>query len=98
MDLIQSYCTLSNKNNGAELNFLFNIGLSRLINKLPLISNKNLVPWAKILKSSNERSLLQNKRWSRIEVSADSFTFLKVNGEMPMCSPDFTFKCLSVSS
>ena len=42
MDIIQSYYTLSNKNNGAELIFLFNIGLSRLINKLPLISNKNL--------------------------------------------------------
>ena len=38
MDIIQSYYTLSNKNNGAELMFLFNIGLSRLINKISLIS------------------------------------------------------------
>ena len=43
MDIIQSYYTLSNKNNGAELMFLFNIGLSCLINKLSLISNKNLL-------------------------------------------------------
>ena len=50
--------------------FLFNIGLSRLINKLSLISNKNsLVPWAKMVKLSNEGSWLQNKRWSRIEAS-----------------------------
>ena len=43
MDIIQSYYTLSGKSNGAELMFLFNIGLSRLINKLSLISNKNLL-------------------------------------------------------
>ena len=43
INIIQSYYTLSNKNNGAELMFLFNIGLSRLINKLSLISNKNLL-------------------------------------------------------
>ena len=30
--------------------------------------------------------------WSRIELSADAFTFLQLNGEMPMCSPDLTFK------
>ena len=30
MDIIQSYYTLSNKNNGAELIFWFNIGLSRM--------------------------------------------------------------------
>ena len=42
MDIIQSYYTLSNKNNGAELMFLF-IGLPNLINKLSLISNKNLL-------------------------------------------------------
>ena len=78
--------------------FLLNFGLSRLINKLSLISNKTLlVPWARMVKSSNEGSWLQNRRWSRIELSADGLTFLKVNGEMPMCSPDLTFKCLSVS-
>ena len=34
MDIIQSRYTLSNKYNEAELMFLFNIGLLRLINKL----------------------------------------------------------------
>ena len=97
MDIIQSYYTLSSKNNGTELIVLFNIDLSRLINKLSLISNKNLlVPWARMVKSSNEGSWLQKRRWSRIN-SADGLTFLKVNGEMPMCSPDLTFKYLSVS-
>ena len=42
MDIMQSYYTLSNKNNGVELMFLFNIGLPLLINKLSLISNKKL--------------------------------------------------------
>ena len=42
MDIIQSYYTLSNKNNLAELMFSFNIGLSRLIDKLSLIFDKNL--------------------------------------------------------
>ena len=43
MDIIQSYYTLSNKNNGVEQMFLFHIGLSRLINKHSLISHKNLL-------------------------------------------------------
>ena len=97
MDVIQSYYTLSNKNRGAELIFLFDIGLSGLINKLSLISDKNLlVPWARMVKSSDERSWLRNRRWSCIEHLADGLTFVKVNGEVPMCSPDLTFKCLSV--
>ena len=96
MEIIQSYKTLSNKNNRAELIFLFNIGLSRLINMLSFISKKNLlVPLAEIVKSWNNGSWLQNKRWSGIELST---TFLKINGEMQMCSLDFTFKCLSVLS
>ena len=41
--IIQSCYTLSNKNNGGELMFLLSIGLSRLINKLSLISNRNLL-------------------------------------------------------
>ena len=95
---IQSYYTSSNKSNGAELMFLFNIGLSCLINKLSLNSNRNLlVPWARMVKSSNEGSWLQNRRWSHIGLTAEGLTFLKVNGEMPMCSPNLIFKCLSVS-
>ena len=43
MDIIQSHYTLSNKNNEAELMFLFNIGLSRLINELSLISNQKII-------------------------------------------------------
>ena len=67
MDIIQSDYSLSNKNNGAELMFLFNICLLRLIIKLTLISNENLlVPRTKMVKSSNEGSRSQNNRWSRI--------------------------------
>ena len=55
MDIMESYYTLSNKNNGVELMLLFNIGLPLLINKLSLISNKKLlVPWVKMVKSSNK--------------------------------------------
>ena len=55
MDIIQPYYTLSNKNNGAELMFLFNTVLSLFIDKLSLILNKNLLaPWEKMVKSSNE--------------------------------------------
>ena len=39
----------------------------------------------------------KNRMWSRIELCADGLTFSEVNGEMPMCSPELTFKCLSVS-
>ena len=43
MDIIKSYYTLPNKNNGTELMFLFNNDLSHFINKLSLFSNKNLI-------------------------------------------------------
>ena len=43
MDIIQSDYSLSNKNNGAELMFLFNICLLRLIIKLTFIFNENLL-------------------------------------------------------
>ena len=36
MDVIQSYYTLWNRNNGAEQMLLYNIGFSCLINKLSL--------------------------------------------------------------
>ena len=44
MDISQSYYTLSNKINSEELMLLFNIGLSRLINKHHLISSKSFSP------------------------------------------------------
>ena len=50
-----------------------------------------------MVESSNSGSCLQNRRWSRIELSRDGFTFLNVSEKMLMCSPDVTFKCLSVS-
>ena len=69
-NIIQSNYTLSNKNNGADMMFLFNTGLSRLTNKLSLISNKNLlVIWAKIVKSSNKVSWLQIRRCSSIDLT-----------------------------
>ena len=77
--------------------FLFKTGLSRLMRKLSLISRTNLLfPCAKIKNSSKEGILLQIKRWSRIALPFDGFIFFDVKGDIPMCSPQLTFKCLSV--
>ena len=46
---------------------------------------------------SKDGMLLQFRRWSRIALSFDGLTFLNVKGDIPICSPDKTFKCLSVS-
>ena len=77
---------------------LFKIGLSQLMSKLPLISRKNLLfPFAKMVGSSKDGILLQFKRWSRIAIYFDGLVFLNVKGVIPICSPDRTFKYLSVS-
>ena len=78
---------MSNKNNGTELMFLFDTGLSRFINKLSLISNKNL--------------LVSEPKWWNHQMIGHVYKtkgghVLKVNGEMLMCSRDLTFKCLYV--
>ena len=78
--------------------FLFKMGLSRLISKLSLISITNLLfPFAKMVNSSKDGILLQFRRWSQITLSFDGLVFLNVKGDIPICSPDLTFKCLSVS-
>ena len=46
---------------------------------------------------SKEGLLSHSKKWSRIELSLYGFVFLKVSSDIPICSPDLTFKCLSVS-
>ena len=50
-----------------------------------------------MVNSSKEWILLQFKRWSQIAPSFDGLVFLNVKGDIPICSPDLTFKCLSVS-
>ena len=78
--------------------FFFKIGLSRLIGKLYLISKANLLsPFVKMVNSSKNGMLLQFKRWSRIALFFDGLVFLNVKGDIPICAPDLTFKCLSVS-
>ena len=55
------------KNSLAELIFLFRTGLSRLINKLSLISRICLsCPYAKMVNSSKDGIILQFTRWSQI--------------------------------
>ena len=90
---------LSKRKYLAELMFLFKIDLSRLMSKLSLISGSNLLfLFVKIVNSTKDEMLLQLKRWSRIELYFDGLVFLNVKGNIPICSPDLTFKCLSVSS
>ena len=50
-----------------------------------------------MVNSSKEGLLSHCKRWSRIEHSSDGFVSWKVSGDIPIYSPDLTFKCLSVS-
>ena len=77
---------------------LFKIGLSRLISRLSLISRTNLLfPFAKMVNYSKDGVLLQFKRCLRIGLSFDGLVFLNVKGDIPICSPDLTFKCLSIS-
>ena len=90
---------LSKRKYLAELMFLFKIDLSRLISKLSLISGSNLLfLFVKIVNSTKDEMLLQLKRWLQIEVYFDGLVFLNVKGNIPICSPDLTFKCLSISS
>ena len=86
------------RNSLAELIFLFRTGLSRLISKLYLVSKLYLwCSYAKMVNSSKDGILLKIRRWSRIALSFDGLTFLNVKGDIPICSPDLTFKYLSVS-
>ena len=89
------YYTVSNKCSGAEVKFLSSSGLFyllHLINKLPLISNKNLlVPWTKMMKSSKEGEWSQNKKCPSLRLSTDDLTLLKANGEISIYSPDVIF-------
>ena len=41
--LVMSYLVKKKKKNEAELMFLFNVGVSHLVNKLYLVSTKNLL-------------------------------------------------------
>ena len=54
-----------------------------------------------MVNSSKDGILLQIRGWSRIALLSDGLsdglTFLNVKGDIPICSPDLTFKCLSVS-
>ena len=73
--------------------FLFEVGLSRLISKLSLISRPNLLfPFVKIVNSSKDGILLQFKRWSRTAFFFDGLVFLNVKGDIPICSADLTLR------
>ena len=50
-----------------------------------------------MVNSSKDGISLQLSRWSQIALSFDGLTFLNVKGDIPICSPDLTFKCLSTS-
>ena len=65
--------------------FLFNDGLSVMISRLSLISNKYfLFSWAKTLKLSKEGKKLQWSKWSQIALLFDGLTFFPVRGDTPI--------------
>ena len=73
---------LSKRNSLAELIFLFSTGISRLMNKISLISRIYLwCPYFKVVNSSKDGILFKFSRWSRIALSFDGLTFLNVNGD-----------------
>ena len=75
--------------------FLFEICLSHLMSNLSLISSTNLLfLFAKMVISSKDGILLQFREWSRIALSFDGLIFLNLKRDIPLCSPDLTFKCL----
>ena len=53
-----------------------------LICKFSLISDKNLIPWVKMVKHQIRDHDYKTEGGHVIEVSAGGFTFLKVNGDM----------------
>ena len=50
-----------------------------------------------MLNLSKDGILLKIRRWSQIALSFAGLDFLNVKGDIPVCSPDLTFKRLSVS-
>ena len=51
----------------------------------------------KMVNSSKDGKLLQFIRWLQIALSFDGSVFVNFKGDIPVCSTDLTFKCLSVS-
>ena len=86
------------RNSLAELIVLFRSGLSCLTSKFSLILRiflwsydvKPKHTYAKMVNSSSDGILLQFKQWSQIAL-------LNVEGDIPIHSPDLTFKCVSIS-
>ena len=50
-----------------------------------------------MVNSSKDEILLKFRRSSQIALSFDILNFLNVKVDIPICSLDLTFKCLSVS-
>ena len=71
-----------------------------MFNKQTLFDFKHeikMFPFAKMVNSSNNGTLLQFKRGPQIAISFHGLVFLNVKGNITICSPDLAFKCLSVS-
>ena len=76
--------------------FLFNDGLSLMISRISLISNKYfLFSWAKTLKLSKEVEKLQRSKWSLL---FDGLTFFPVRGDIPIAVSPLTGKKLKLSN
>ena len=89
--------TFSNRYNGADLIFLFKEGLSLIIRRLSFNSNRNfLFSLVRTLKCSKDGEWLQSNKWSLTALRL-GLTFFLVNGEIPICCPILTLRCLTHS-
>ena len=77
--------------------FLLSDGLSLMISRVSLISNKYfLFSRANTLKLSKEGKKLQWSKWSQIALLFDGLNFFPLRGDTPICSPDLPLFCLAL--
>ena len=89
--------TLPNSYNDADLMFLFKEGLSLIIKRLSLNSNRNFVfSLVRTLKFPKDGEWLQSNKLSLAALPL-GLTFFLVNGKIPICSPILTLRCLTHS-
>ena len=88
---------LSNRCNVAGLMFLIKESLSLIIRRMSFNSNANsLFSLVNTLKLPKHGEWLQSNKWLLTALHLD-LTFFLVNGEISICSPVLTLRCLTHS-
>ena len=97
--ITEQYYGMKKMNGLAKIKFLFRRSIT--FNKQALFDFKKIYvyiwcPYAKMVKGWVIIAL-QIRRWSWIALCVEGITFLNAKGDMPICSPELTFKCLYAS-